>query len=387
MTATAAPRARTSEEPQSATFIELFFDLVFVYALTQVTSLIIEDFTWSGAARGVVVAWLVWWAWTQFTWTLSPADTTHPVVEIVVLAATAVAFFMARSVTEIFEGNPWLFLVPYVVIRAIGMSLYAWVGGNSDRQMARSMGLFALASTPAIVVLGVGAVLDPHARVWLWALAITLDLAAGIAVRGLSWRVHVSHFAERHGLFVIIALGESLIAIGVASTALTATVPSFVVKGAGVGLVCCLWWLYFGWFKTWLEERVETTGSIDLVRNAYSFVHFGVVMGVVGVAAALESAIAHPDDAFSAPVATSLVLGLTGYVGGIALLAWMAGRLVLGARLLFLGLVVAVSLGAVAADVRGSLVIGLATVVLAAVGLIEHRSRLGIVGLNDAGTG
>lgn len=387
MITTAVRRARTSEEPQNATFIELFFDLVFVYALTQVTSLIVEDFTWSGAAKGVVVAWLVWWAWTQFTWTLSPADTTHPVVEIIVLVATAVAFFMARSVTEIFEGNPWLFLVPYVVIRAIGMGLYAWVGGESDRQMARSMGLFALASLPAIIVLGVGAVLEPGARVWWWATAILLDLAAGIAVRGVSWRVHVSHFAERHGLFVIIALGESLIAIGVASTALAATVPSFLVKGAGVGLVCTLWWLYFGWFKSWLEGQVEIAGSIDLVRNAYSFVHFLVVMGVVGVAAALESAIAHPDDPFSAPPAASLVLGLTSYVGGVALIAWMAGRLVLRTRLLFLGLVVVVSFVAVPANVRGSLVIAFAVVILAAVGVIEHRRRLDFVAKTDVGTG
>jgi low temperature requirement protein LtrA len=387
MTTTAGKRARTSAEPQNATFIELFFDLVFVYALTQVTGLLIEDFTWSGAARGVVVAWLVWWAWTQFTWTLSPADTTHPVVEIVVLVATAVAFFMARSVTEIFEGNPWLFLVPYVVIRAIGMGLYAWVGGDSDRQMARSMGLFALASLPAIVVLGVGAALDPGARVGLWAVAIVLDLAAGIAVSRVSWKIHVSHFAERHGLFVIIALGESLIAIGVASSALPATVPSFLVKGAGVGLVCCLWWLYFGWFKTWLEERVETGGSIHLVRNAYSFVHFLVVMGVVGVAAALESAIAHPDDPFSAPAATSFVLGLTAYVGSVALLAWMAGRVVLGARLLLLGLVGALSLWAVAADMRGAWVIGLAVVIFLAVGVIEHRSRPRAVALSDLRTG
>lgn len=112
MTITAGRRPRTSETPQNATFIELFFDLVFVYALTQVTSLLIEDFTWSGAAQAAVVGWLVWWAWSQFTWTLSPADTTHPMVEVVVLAATAVAFFMARSVAETFDGNAWLFLVP-----------------------------------------------------------------------------------------------------------------------------------------------------------------------------------------------------------------------------------------------------------------------------------
>jgi low temperature requirement protein LtrA len=373
MAITASQRPRTSEEPQSATFIELFFDLVFVYALTQVTGLVLEDFTWSGAARAAVVAWLVWWAWTQFTWTLSPADTTHPVVEIVVLGATAVAFFMARSVAETFDGNAWLFLVPYLVIRAVGMSLYAWVGGESDRQMARSMGLFALASLPAIAILSVGAALDPGPRLGLWAVAIVLDLAAGIAVRGVTWKIHVSHFAERHGLFVIIALGESLIAIGVASTSLQATVSSFVAKGVGVALVCCLWWLYFAWFKEWLEEVVERRGSIDLVRNTYSFVHFLVIMGVVAVAAALENAIAHPGDPFPTPPATSLVLGMVAYVGGIALLAWMAGRLVLVSRLGILGLVGAVSLGATVFDLTGAAVIGFAAVALGAIGVIEHR--------------
>lgn len=372
MTIAASHRPRTSEAPQNATFIELFFDLVFVYALTQVTGLLIEDFTWSGAAQAAVVGWLVWWAWTQFTWTLSPADTTHPVVELVVLAATAVAFFMARSVTETFDGNPWLFLVPYLIIRAIGMRLYAWVGGDSDRQMARSMGLFALASLPAMVALVVGAVL-PEARVGLWAAAIVLDLAAGVSVRGVTWNIHVSHFAERHGLFVIIALGESLIAIGVASTALTATVASFLVKGAGVALVCALWWLYFGWFKTWLEEAVDAAGSIDLVRNAYSFVHFLVVMGVVAVAAALESAIAHPDDPLAASAAVSLVVGLLAYAGGVAFLAWMAGRVVLGARLALIAVLSAVSFGAVAVDLRSAIVIGFAAVSLIAIGTIEHR--------------
>lgn len=366
-------RPRTSEEPQGATFVELFFDLVFVYALTQVTSLLLDDFTWSGALQATVVAWLVWWAWTQFTWTLSPADTTHPVVEVVVLVSTAVAFFMARSVVETFDGNPWLFLVPYVVIRGIGMSLYGWVGGNTDRQMARSMGLFGLASLPAAALLVAGALTPPGTRAWLWAGAIFLDLGAGVAVRHVTWRVHVSHFAERHGLFVIIALGESLIAIGVASTELAATVLSFLVKGAGVALVCVLWWLYFGWFKQWLEERVEAADSIDLTRNAYSFVHFLIVMGVVGVAAALESAIAHPGDPFSTAAAASLVLGTTAYVGGVALLAWMAARLLLGARLALLAAVVVISVLAAATEVNGALVTGVTTLTLTTIAVLERH--------------
>jgi low temperature requirement protein LtrA len=374
MASVASPRPRTSAEPQRVTFIELFFDLVFVYALTQVTSLVVDDFTWGGAARAAVVAWLVWWAWTQFTWTLSPADTTHPVVEVVVLVVTAVAFFMARSVGETFDGEPWLFLVPYLLIRGVGMSLYGWVGGDDDRQMARSMGLFALASLPAVLALAAGAFLPAGPRTALWAAAIALDLAAGVAVSGATWRVHVSHFAERHGLFVIIALGESLIAIGVASTALTATVSSFVVKGAGVGVVCALWWLYFGWFQTWLEERVEVTNSIDLIRNAYSFVHYLIVMGVVGVAAALESAIAHPGEPFTTAAAISLTVGTVAYVGGVALLAWMAGRMVLRERLVLVALVVAASLAAAATAVRASLVIGITAVALALIGILEYRN-------------
>jgi len=374
MVSVAEVRPRTSDEPQGATFIELFFDLVFVYALTQVTSLLLHDLTWSGAARAVVVAWLVWWAWTQFTWTLSPADTTHPVVEVVVLLATAVAFFMARSVVESFTGNPWLFLVPYLVIRAIGMGLYGWVGGAADRQMARSMGLFALASVPAILALVVGAALDPGPRAGMWALAILLDLAAGVAVRRMSWRIHVSHFAERHGLFVIIALGESLIAIGVASTALPATVSSYMVKGAGVGLVCAMWWVYFGWFKSWLEDRAEASGSIDFIRNAYSFVHFLLVIGVIGVAASLETSIAHAEDAFSAPAAASLVLGTLGYVGGVALLAWMAGRLLLRSRIAMLAMTVAFALASVALEVRGALVIALVAAALVLIAIVEYPS-------------
>ncbi|MGH8951419.1 MAG: low temperature requirement protein A [Acidimicrobiia bacterium] len=374
MVSVAQVRPRTSDEPQGATWIELFFDLVFVYALTQVTSLLLHDLTWSGAARAVVVGWLVWWAWTQFTWTLSPADTTHPVVEVVVLVATAVAFFMARSVVESFTGNPWLFLVPYLVIRGIGMGLYGWVGGAADRQMARSMGLFALASVPAILALVVGAFLDPGPRAGMWALAIVLDLAAGVAVRGVSWRIHVSHFSERHGLFVIIALGESLIAIGVASTALDATVASYLVKAAAVALVCAMWWVYFGWFKSWLEERAEASGSIDFIRNAYSFVHFPVVIGVVGVAASLEVSLAHPEEAFSAPAAASLVLGTAGYVGGVVLLAWMAGRIVLKARLALLATIGVFSVVSVALEARATLVIAFAAAALVLIAILEYPS-------------
>lgn len=367
-------RPRTSDEPQGATFIELFFDLVFVYAVTQVTSVLIHDLTWTGAARAAVVAWLVWWAWTQFTWTLSPADTTHPAVQLTVLASTAVAFFMARSVVETFDGNPWFFVIPYLMIRAIGMALYGWVGGDADRQMRRSMGLFAVASLPAMGAILIGAVLDPALRLWLWAAAILLDLGAGVFAGRVMWRIHVSHFAERHGLIIIIALGESLIAIGVASATLEATIVSFVVKGGGVALVCVLWWLYFGWFKSWLEDRVERSGSVPLLRNCYSFMHYPLIAGVVAIAAALENVVAHNGDPLETATTTALVVGITAYVAGIAAIAWMADRRVLMIRLLILAAAALFIVLASSLQLAGSVVIWVVAAALTLVGLFEYRT-------------
>jgi low temperature requirement protein LtrA len=354
--------------------VELFFDLVFVYAVTQVTGLLVHDLTGLGAARAVVVAWLVWWAWQQFTWTLSPADTSLPVVEVAVLAASAVAFFMARAVVETFDGDPWFFLVPYLLVRGIGMWLYGWVGGE-DRQMRQSMGLFAAASLPAVAALVAGALLGPGPRLWLWAAAVALDLGAGVFVRRVEWNIHVSHFAERHALFVIIALGESLIAVGVASADVESTMAAFYAKAAGVTLVCVLWWAYFGWFSRWLEQRIEATHSVDRIRNCYSFLHFPVVAGVIAVAAALEEVVAHPGMPLEPPPAAALAVGLAMYFGAVAVLAVVAGRLLLAWRLVVLGVMVAWVVVGVALEVDGTLVVAAVVLLGVTLALVEPPAR------------
>jgi low temperature requirement protein LtrA len=117
------PARLHAPEAQPVTFVELFFDLVFVFAVTQVTALTAENLDVGGVARSTVVFWLVWWAWTQFTWTLSPADTQHTVVRALTLVATAAAFVMASSITRAFEHEVLWFAVPYVLIRALGLGL------------------------------------------------------------------------------------------------------------------------------------------------------------------------------------------------------------------------------------------------------------------------
>ncbi|HSR41017.1 MAG TPA: low temperature requirement protein A, partial [Longimicrobiales bacterium] len=126
-----------SPEGQSATFIELFFDLVFVFSVTQVVALLHDGLTWGALGNAVLVFWLVWWAWTQFTWALNAADTTHPFVELSTLAATALAFFMAVGVPDAFRGGALWFAVPYVLVRGVGLLLYGRVvSANPDQKAA-----------------------------------------------------------------------------------------------------------------------------------------------------------------------------------------------------------------------------------------------------------
>jgi low temperature requirement protein LtrA len=204
-------RPLATTEDQSATFIELFFDLVFVYAVTQTVSLVHEDLSWTGLGRAVVVFWLVWWAWTQYTWALNSADTAHPAVDAVMLVATAIAFLMAVTVPDAFgDAGAW-FAAMYIVVRAVGLGLYGRVAWDDVAKRA-AVRKFAVLSLGGLAAVAVGGLVDGEARAWLWAAALLLDVvAAALAGAAEGWDIRPDHFGERHGLFVIIALGESLV--------------------------------------------------------------------------------------------------------------------------------------------------------------------------------
>ena len=184
---------RTSD-PQPVTFVELFFDLVFVFAVTQLTVLTVHDLTPGGVLRSILLGWLIWWAWTQFTWTLNPADTTHPGVRVMTLAATGVALVMAASVTRAFADDALWFAVPYVIVRALGLGLQVRV----DRERVDASHTVVIAwtalSTIGLALVLAGAVVDPSLRPWFWLLAIIADVvAAAWAGRGASWDLNPSH--------------------------------------------------------------------------------------------------------------------------------------------------------------------------------------------------
>jgi low temperature requirement protein LtrA len=323
--------------PQGVTFVELFFDLVFVFAVTQITAGTASDLTPSGVLRSILVGWLIWWAWTQFTWTLNPADTTHEWVRVLTLAATAAAFVMAASVPRAFTDEAIWFALPYLVVRLLGLGLQVRVEMERVGADHRAVYRWAAASLVGLALVLVGALVDPELRSLVWLAAIGADFAAAtIAGRATTWDLDPAHLAERHGLFVIIALGESLIVAGSAIADAPLEPGLVAAVGASITVACLLWWTYFGWLKEALERRFAAAGPLrrgPLARDAFSFAHFPLIGGIVGFAVAVEETVVHPDDPMTGPVLAALGIGVALFVASSALSLRILGGPVLVVRL------------------------------------------------------
>jgi low temperature requirement protein LtrA len=306
---------------QRVTFVELFFDLVFVFSVTQVVGLFHHGVVARAAGQGLLVFWMIWWAWTQFTWTLNAADTTHELVELATLMGTAVAFFMGVAVPVAFEGHAAWFAVPYVLVRSIGLAIYGHVARTNPDQHA-AVRTFTLLSIGGLLAVLVGGFTPGGTQYTMWGLAILLDVvAAAIAGRSEHWGLHAEHFVERHGLFVIIALGETLIVAAGGLTRETWSGTLVTIATLAIAITSALWWSYFTRAKPVLDHALESChGSLQsqMARDAFSLAHFPVLCGVIAYAAALEQAIAHPGDWFALPTRIALALGVLLFVGGMA---------------------------------------------------------------------
>lgn len=364
----------SSPEDQKVTFIELFFDLVFVFSVTQVVGLLHHGVAWDVVGQGVLAFWLVWWAWTQFTWALNAADTTHPVVEIGTFAATAVAFFMAVALPHAFLGGAVLFAVPYVLVRLIGLGIYSKVA-SEDPRLRDAVRRFTIVSMTGLVAVLAGALFDGWALYVCWGLAILLDvLAAMVGARHDGWNLHPEHFAERHGLFVIIALGETLI---VAAGGLTGSSWSFellTISILAVGVTCGLWWTYFAHAKTKLDRAVEALKGEELSsasRDAFSLLHFPMICGIIAYAAVIEESILHPVESMHLEARVLLAAGLLLFVGGMALAIRRATGRMMTDRLLIVG-VAALAIVAIP-GLNAPFALLIALIATATIGTLEYR--------------
>ncbi|HEX5695297.1 MAG TPA: low temperature requirement protein A, partial [Acidimicrobiia bacterium] len=350
-------------------------DLVFVFAVTQVTASLAHDLTAPGLLRAVIVFWLVWWAWTQYTWSLNEADTEHGWIRFTTLLAAALAFLMAVTVPLISTEWGWLFALSYLILRMVGIGLQ-WRLAGDDAVWARSVRTWTLMSSLGLLAIVVAMFLPPERRFVALGAAALLDVVAALRAGRGEWRLFPGHFSERHGLFVIIALGESLIAAGLTLSDHPLSGRLLMVAVTAVAGSCALWWTYFGWAKDRLEENMRSQSPARIgryARDVYSFAHFPLIFGVIGYAISVEETIAHPKDPLQLPGLVALCLGVGLIVRGTALALVLAGARVPAVRWwVMIGLVAAIPvLGPIPAWVALSLVSFL-VVVLA---LVETRRQ------------
>ena len=304
--------------------LELFFDLVFVLALTQCTALMAHEPTWTGLAKGLLVLGVMWWSWVGYAWLTSVVDPEEGVVRIAVFAAMAALLVVALCVPGAFEDQALLFAGAYAVVRIAHIVLFV-VASRDDAALRHSVLGLAASTAIGVGLLVAASFADGLLQGSLWALAILLDAGGPYLFGAEGWKLVPGHFAERHGLILIIALGESIVAIGVGAEA---GVDAGVVVGAvlGVTVAAALWWLYFDVVALVAERRLsaakEGRERNELARDSYSYLHFPMVAGIVLLALGLKKTLGGVEDPLKLVPAVALLGGTALY-----LLAHVAFRL------------------------------------------------------------
>jgi low temperature requirement protein LtrA len=331
VTEIAASESDTALEERRTSPVELLWDLVFVFAVTQVTTLLSREMSWSGFGRSMLVLALIWWAWSAFVWAANAQATGSPTLRRCLLVATAFIFITGLSLPRAFGSEGTLFATTYAVVRFLHLALYV------DASKQGNASWSAIAGFSVTVVIGMalligGSLAHGSARIAMWAIAVGIDYAGPAwltreRLRGLQ-RVAVAHFAERYGLFVIICLGESIVAIGVGAGTGGHHLTTGLVAAVSLGLLITvgLWWTYFEGFAATAEERLR--GHHDPVLAAadgYSYLHLVIVAGIITFAVGVKLLV---KGAVDSPMEESARLALC---GGVAL--YLLGHLAFRVRM------------------------------------------------------
>jgi low temperature requirement protein LtrA len=305
-------------EGERVTPLELFFDLVFVLALTQCTALMANQPTWEGLAMGLLVLGVLWWSWTGYAWLTSVVDPEEGSVRLVMFAAMAALLVAALAVPEAFDSSAALFAGAYAVVRAAHIALFV-LASRDDPALRHSVAGLAGSTAVGVGLLFAASFTDGSLQGSLWTLALLLDMAGPFFFGAEGWRLVPGHFAERHGLIVIIALGESIVAIGVgANTEVDAGVVAAAVLG--IAVTGALWWLYFDVVALVSQRRLERAAEgrerNELARDSYSYLHFPMVAGIVLVALGLKKTLADVGEPLDTVPAIAMLGGTALYLLG-----------------------------------------------------------------------
>ncbi|WP_211239358.1 low temperature requirement protein A [Actinokineospora inagensis] len=337
-------------ESSSATNLELFFDLVFVFALTQVTALMAENPTWQGLLRGALVLAVVWWCWVGYSWlsNLVKADEGH--ARTAMLGAMAAMFLIALAIPEAFDDipgglpGPLVFAFCYLLVRAVHLLLF-WISADGDVGLRRQLARFTPTVVGGTVLLLVAARTSGTAQILLWIAAVVADYGGTLAIGAAGWRLNsAKHFAERHGLIVLIALGESIVAIGVGVNHLPISWPIIVAAMLGLAVSAGLWWAYFDTHVIITERALAEADGVaraSMARTAFTFLHLPLVTGIVLLALGFKKVLAYVGgadghsgaDHLHGPPLWALFGGATLYLLSHAAISWRCTRVVKAQRI------------------------------------------------------
>jgi low temperature requirement protein LtrA len=330
---------RPVTEGSRVTSLELFFDLVFVYALTQVTRLMADDLTGHGMLRGLLVLALLWWCWCCYSWLGNTVRADEGITRIALFAVMATMFVVAVTIPEAFDdfpgglSGPVVFAACYVVVRVLHLVIY-WHAARGHAGLRRQLLRAAVPMLGGAAMLFAAAVLPQAlfddagdvgvARTVLWALALALDYGGIMAIGSRGWQIFsAAHWAERHGLIIIVALGESIVSIGIGVTDLPISWPIIVAAALGVAVAAALWWAYFDVVAIAAEQVLHrTTGAARaaLGRDSYTYLHLPMVAGIILTSLGMKKMLNYVGDAEHHDLTDPLTgLGLVALYGGVIL--------------------------------------------------------------------
>ncbi|MFC7203427.1 low temperature requirement protein A [Haloferax namakaokahaiae] len=371
---------READQEQPVTPLELFFDLVFVFAFTQVSNFLAHNMTWLGMAKGAAIFAALWWAWVCYSWLTGTVDAEDVLpVRMVILAAMVAMLLVGLAVPAAFGEYALLFSIAYLTVRVLHVVFYPLV---APPETARAVYQIAPGFLGGPVLIVVASFTDGVLQGALWILALGIDYGV-VYVRGVEgFYVTVSHFVERHRLIMIVALGESLVAIGIGARGFELTQDIVIAAILGIIFVIALWWLYFDYIVLAAEERLSQEPGVNkstLARDSYSYIHILIVGSIMFVALGIEQTLGHVNE----PLGPISVVALFGG-GSLYLLGHSAFRFRDHGTVSVLRVAVsilALALIPVALQIRSTVALFMLTVLFVALAVYEtiwseHRNRI-----------
>lgn len=377
------------EEDFTADPVELFFDLAFVFAFSQIVGLLLAEPTWQTIRDATLIFLLLWLPWSQFAWSANAVAGNTREVRLLFLTATAACVPMAASISTAFEQGGGLFAIPLAIIFMSALSMMV-LGLDPGSVVRRSAIRYATPNIVAMAVIVAGGFLDGDARRLAWAVGIVIFGIATVRAGASEWIIRAGHFAERHGLIIIVALGEVIVALGnaVAKPLEDGGVPaeSVVALVAAAIFAGLLWWAYFDRVQPAFEHRAETTPASDrgrFARDVYTYAHAPIVAGIILAAVAMEEMALHPSDALPTAFRAMGAAGILLYFTGVGIGVFRSFGVVAGERFAAVALIGLLML--VADDLDGVVLLILVDLILLVTLVVEHlRIERPRTGASDA---